>query len=104
MIWASGYGWIVGAATWGTLVVELLLATGIRSRCRRRNKLLILGILFHFAIAFVFGLWTFSLAMSAALLLYLRQPDQCFRLALRPLALLSWIEQKKATLQGEVCG
>ena len=46
---------------------------------RHRAWLLHLGITFHGAIAVMMGLVSFSLAMTAALILYLRDPVDTFR-------------------------
>jgi antimicrobial peptide system SdpB family protein len=61
-------------STWGAIVVEIALASMVLVDTRIRKYLLGLGLIFHFLIALMFGLWSFSIAMSAGLLLALR-PD-----------------------------
>ncbi|HEU4964167.1 MAG TPA: sporulation-delaying protein SdpB family protein [Bacilli bacterium] len=55
--------------TWGTTVVELLLAFGFLAQKKRWKFFLVAGILLHFGIALLLGLWTFSLTMSACLII-----------------------------------
>lgn len=62
--------------TWGTLVLELLLAVGLLLPERARQRVLLAGIAFHSAIAITMGLVSFGLAMFGALILYLRPVDQ----------------------------
>ncbi len=57
--------------TWGTLVVEALLAFGILATTKTRYGLLVVGILFHGLIAATMGLVSFTFVMWGALLLYL---------------------------------
>jgi len=64
--------------TWGALALEALLFMGLLIDRRHRPALLVAGILFHAGIALVHGLITFGLAMTAALILYLRPPEQVF--------------------------
>ncbi|HUQ34670.1 MAG TPA: sporulation-delaying protein SdpB family protein [Pyrinomonadaceae bacterium] len=66
----------VVAATWGALVLEVALAAAILLPRRRTRPLLYIGIFFHFLIALFFGLWSFSMAMTAALIMYLRPVDE----------------------------
>ncbi|BCB89606.1 sporulation-delaying protein SdpB family protein [Phytohabitans suffuscus] len=74
--WGPG----VATLTWGTLVLEFALAIGLFLPKRRWAPLLVGGLALHGGIALLMGLWSFSLAMFAALVLYLRPWD-------RPLAL-----------------
>lgn len=60
--------------TWGVMLLELALASGLVIERRYRTGLFWLGIGFHFAIFLVHGLGTFGLAMGGALVLYLRDP------------------------------
>jgi len=60
--------------TWGTMLLEILLAMGLLADPRLRRGLLIAGLLFHLGIAVVFSLSSFMLAMDAALLLFLGNP------------------------------
>ena len=64
--------------TWGTLIFELLLFTAIviDKTSRKRLLLLSLGILFHFLIVLVHGLFSFFFTMAAALMLYLLPWDR----------------------------
>ena len=64
--------------TWGALAMEALLFMGLLIDRRHRPALLVAGILFHAGIALVHGLITFGLAMTAALILYLRPPEKSF--------------------------
>lgn len=65
--------YIVTGITWGTLLVEILLFMGIaiRKSETKRKYLLLLGVGFHFFIGLFFGLWTFFITMTGALILYL---------------------------------
>jgi antimicrobial peptide system SdpB family protein len=62
------------AITWGTMLLEILLAMGLLADQRHRRGLLIAGLVFHAGIAVVFSLSSFMLAMDAALLLFLGDP------------------------------
>ena len=66
---ANGTG--VVALTWGAIGIEVLLFLGLVASPRLRMGLFGLGVGFHVAIAIVMGLWSFSFAMTAALILYL---------------------------------
>lgn len=57
--------------TWGAVLIEITLFMGIVIDKKYRSFLLKLGLLFHFAILLIFGLFTFFIAMAAALILYL---------------------------------
>lgn len=67
--------------TWGALALEALLFMGLLIDRRHRPALLAAGVLFHAGIALVHGLITFCLAMTAALILYLRPPEKTFAAA-----------------------
>jgi antimicrobial peptide system SdpB family protein len=71
------------AMTWGTLILEFALGIAIVMPRRAGKYLLPAGILFHAGIALMMGLLSFSIAMAAALILYLRPVDQPFRLGAR---------------------
>lgn len=58
--------------TWGTLLLETLLFMGLVMPKRYWKPLLIAGIVFHAGIALTMGLISFGLAMTCALILYLR--------------------------------
>jgi len=66
----------VTALTWGTLVLETLLFTGLVMDRKHRKWLLPLGIAFHGGIVLVHGLVSFALAMWAGLTLFLRPVDE----------------------------
>jgi antimicrobial peptide system SdpB family protein len=76
------------AMTWGPLFLEFALAIAIVMPRRTWKYLLVLGILFHGFIALMMGLLSFSIAMSGALILYLRPVDQPFNLR-APIQLLN---------------
>lgn len=63
---------LVVPLTWGVLLLELTLAAALLAPSRFRSRLLPLAVLFHVGIALLHGLPTFAVAMSAALVLYLR--------------------------------
>lgn len=75
---ASAVG--VTALTWGTIAVELLLGLGLILPRWTWRPLLIGGIILHASITVLIGLLSFSLAMAAALVLYLCPVDQQLRL------------------------
>jgi antimicrobial peptide system SdpB family protein len=68
------------AITWGTMLLEILLVLGLLANTPYRRTLLKLGLVFHAGIAVVFSLSSFMLAMDAALLLYLGDPNWKFSL------------------------
>jgi predicted DCC family thiol-disulfide oxidoreductase YuxK len=68
------------AITWGTMLLEILLVLGLLADTSYRRPLLKLGLIFHAGIAVVFSLSSFMLAMDAALLLYLGDPNWKFKL------------------------
>lgn len=74
LLWIVGSD--VGAAVlaYGSLLTELLLAFALVANQRFRSVMLVVGVLFHLSIAVSFGLWSFSVTMTAALLLYLVRP------------------------------
>lgn len=67
-------------ATWSVLLFELCLFLAVTMPVKQREWLLFWGILFHFGIAIVHGLFPFFLSMTAALILYLRPPKKEFDL------------------------
>ncbi|HEX8631086.1 MAG TPA: sporulation-delaying protein SdpB family protein [Catenuloplanes sp.] len=62
----------VAMLTWSAIVLEFTLAVAILLRPAAKRRLLVAGIGFHAMIAVTMGLPSFSTAMTAALLLYLR--------------------------------
>lgn len=69
---------LVTLLTWGSLALEAVLFTGLFMKSRYRRILLPLGIAFHGGIVLFQGLFSFSVIMTAALVLYLRPVDQPF--------------------------
>jgi antimicrobial peptide system SdpB family protein len=72
---------VVTAVTWGSIVLELFLCMGLLAVRRARTVLLVGGIAFHAGILLFMGLFTFSITMFAALILYLRPWDEPFSFA-----------------------
>lgn len=68
--------------TWGVLILEIILFAGFFMAVKHRKKLLVIGLLFHFGIVVVHGLFSFFFAMSAALILYLWPLHQSFKIPL----------------------
>lgn len=64
--------------TWGAILTELTIFMALVMPAFARKYVLLLGIAFHAAIGLAFGLISFSMAMIAALILYLRKPHQAF--------------------------
>jgi len=62
---------LVVPITWGVLVLELSLALALLAPTRFRTRLLPIALFFHLGIAFIHGMPSFALTMSAALVLYL---------------------------------
>lgn len=73
-------GAILTTMTYSVLIAEYLLSTGLFVAKKHRSALLVAGICLHLGILVIHGLVTFSLAMFAALLLYLRPIEREFRL------------------------
>lgn len=68
----------VAFITWGTIVVEVVLAAGLFAQKNHWKMFLALGVSLHIGIAFVLGLYSFSLIMCAALLIAYRPSEQTF--------------------------
>ena len=68
----------VVALTWGAILVEVFLFLGIAASPRAKVWLFWLGMAFHGLIAVGIGLWSFSVAMVGALILYLWPLDRPF--------------------------
>lgn len=62
------------AMTWGTLLLELLLASALVGPLKMRRALFYAGLTLHLGIMVLHGLVAFGMAMIAALILYLRAP------------------------------
>jgi antimicrobial peptide system SdpB family protein len=74
--------WCIVLLTWSVLLLEGGLFLGLTLDANYRRYLLWAGIGFHFMIILVHGLPTFFMAMTAALLIYLRPFYQPFNLVL----------------------
>ncbi|RIH83205.1 sporulation-delaying protein SdpB family protein [Calidithermus roseus] len=61
----------VAVATWGVVLLELILAAALFMPSTRWRPLLLLGAVFHAAIAVFMGITSFAIAMMAALVLFL---------------------------------
>ena len=72
--------YVVAPVTWAVIAFEFTLFAGLLADKRYRPFLLGGGLLLHLSIAILHGLVSFSLAMSGALILYLRPFEQEFRL------------------------
>lgn len=83
--------WVVTLATWGVLAFEAVLFAGLFMDRRWRPALLKLGLLFHFGIVLVHGLFSFFFAMAAALVLYLWPVDRPF---LFPQRAAGWLRKR----------
>lgn len=66
--------------TWGPILLEVALSFALVMHRRWWTTLLILGILFHATIALLMGLGSFSLTMTAGLILYLRPLENPLRM------------------------
>jgi antimicrobial peptide system SdpB family protein len=69
---------LLAGITWGTIVVELFLFMGLVATRPVRRVLLWLGIMLHLGVLLFMGLFTFSVTMFGALVLYLRPTDEPF--------------------------
>lgn len=76
--------WITTSITWGTIIFEFIVSASIfwKQNDKRRYVLLFLGILFHFTILIVHGLFSFFFIMSACLIIYLLPYNKDFSLNL----------------------
>ncbi len=74
---------VVYAMTWGAIVVEIVLVIGLVVPRRFWRPLFWLGVLFHLGIALGLGLFSFSVIMIGALVIYLRAPEKEFGRLLR---------------------
>lgn len=68
----------VAVITWGTIILEFLLFAALVAQKKWWKWFLVLGIALHASIAIVIGLYSFSLVMFAALILFLRPLEQAF--------------------------
>lgn len=65
---------IMGLCTWGTILIELILAFGIMASDNKRKYLFILGVFMHFMFMLYFGLVSFFFTMLAGLFFYYLNP------------------------------
>jgi hypothetical protein len=70
----------VALLTWGVIVIEALLAAGLLASKPARKLLLSAGIALHLAILVFQGLFSFSITMFGALILFLRPVEDLFEL------------------------
>src|SRR5258708_23106347 len=78
---------VVAIFTWCSLILELMMFAVLVMTKQKWRILLIAGILFHCAIAVTMGLISFGLAMTAALVLYLRPVEKEFGLSFSKVAM-----------------
>jgi len=66
--------------TWGVIIFEVFMATGLLAKDRFKPWMLVLGLTLHFGIVIVHGLLSFFFAMAGALTIYLVTPTThiCF--------------------------
>lgn len=69
---------VVALMTWSALALELSLGSALLMDNRYKKWLFSIGLFFHVAIAVLMGISSFSIAMTAALILYLRNPRDAF--------------------------
>jgi len=69
---------LLAGLTWGTIVAELFLFMGLLATHRARRFLLWLGVTLHLGILVFMGLFSFSVTMFGALVLYLRPSREPF--------------------------
>jgi antimicrobial peptide system SdpB family protein len=69
----------VALLSWGTIVFEFVLFTALLVKPSIRKRLLPFAIAYHLSIAVIFGLFSFSLTMTALLILYLWPADEALR-------------------------
>ncbi len=67
---------IITMVTWGSILLELLLFTGLFMEKKYRKYLFVLGICFHFSILLYFGLVSFFISISGGLVMYLCSMDE----------------------------
>lgn len=72
---------------WGTLILEMMLFAALFMSKTNRKKMLIAGLIFHFAIILFHGLMSFFFAMAAGLILYLFPVDEQIKLTERKMSL-----------------
>lgn len=68
-IWENPF--LLTIVTWGVIFFEILLFSALFMRHNLKNNFLVLGILFHFLIFIIHGLFSFFLVMICCLFLFL---------------------------------
>jgi antimicrobial peptide system SdpB family protein len=102
------HGNFLAAMTWGPIIVEIFLFMGLVASRSVRRVLLPLGVGLHLGILLLMGLFTFSITMFGALILYLRPFDEPFVLSaprLRHVVGRAWAKvasRKPTTVTGAV--
>ncbi|AZQ65599.1 hypothetical protein EI427_25525 (plasmid) [Flammeovirga pectinis] len=71
-------GITISLLNWSVILFELILASAILLDYRIRKKILIIGILFHFNIILIHGLFSFFFSISASLIIYLSDKSKPF--------------------------
>jgi len=71
-------GMVLATLTWGTIVLEFVLFAALFMPQRKRNVMLVVGLIFHFLILSLIGLISFFFSISAALIIYLHSLDKPF--------------------------
>lgn len=97
-VYALSFAAPVVLATWGVVLFELAMAGALVASDRYRRNCFVLAIAFHSTIVVLHGLGTFFLSMAAAVILYLRAPDQPFKVAETWLVLRGWLTTTWAAL------
>ncbi len=90
----------VAVISWSVLALEFALAFALVATKRIWPYLLAVGVLFHVFIAVFLGLVTFGLAMSAALIVYLRPAQEAFALPRRLVEAHRAIYEARASASG----
>lgn len=72
--------WLVVIPTWGTLIVQLVLFGALFAPKKHWKYYFIIGIFMHEIFALMLGLFSFSIAMAGALILYLIPIDKKLKL------------------------
>lgn len=72
LFWIFKSGILTFFFTWGVIALEITLFASLFMTSKQRKHLFLLGVFFHIMIILVHGLFSFGLAMIAALILLLR--------------------------------
>lgn len=79
---------VLAVLTYGAIVAECVLVAALIAPARWRWPLYWVGLVFHVGVALVLGIFSFSLAMIGALIVYLRPVDSEFRPPARLISVL----------------